>query len=84
MESKRVFFVAHLFFRKLGSLTFIRSGQIVAASHDLTPILLAFWKGNPLISGKSRLVKYYSIWPDPFIKTWTKNICGGGGGCLPP
>ena len=21
-------------------------------------------KGNPLISGKSRLVKYYSIWPD--------------------
>ena len=23
-----------------------------------------FSKGNPLISGKSRLVKYYSIWPD--------------------
>ena len=22
-------------------------------------------KGNPLISGKSRLVKYHSIWPDP-------------------
>ena len=24
-------------------------------------------KGSPLISGKSRLVKYYSIWPDLFF-----------------
>ena len=22
---------------------------------------IAFWKGNPLISGKSRLVKYYNL-----------------------
>ena len=35
------------------------SGQIIATSHDLTP---KWWfsKGNPLISGKSRLVKYYN------------------------
>ena len=26
-----------------------------------------FSKGNPLISGKSRLVKYYSIWPDLMV-----------------
>ena len=34
---------------------------------DLTrPIFPKWWfsKGNPLISWKSRLVKYYSIWPD--------------------
>ena len=37
------------------------SGQIIATSHDLT---LNGSKGNPLISGKPRLVKYYSIWPD--------------------
>ena len=28
-------------------------------------ISVAFWEGkSPAISGKSRLVKYYSIWPD--------------------
>ena len=32
---------------------------IIATSHDLGPQKVAFWKGNPLISGKSRLVKYY-------------------------
>ena len=43
----------------------IISGQIIATSHDLGPQKVAFWKGNgTLISGKSRLVKYYSIWPD--------------------
>ena len=26
-----------------------------------------FSKGNPLISGKSRLVKYYSIWPESWF-----------------
>ena len=33
---------------------------------DLTRPHPKWWfsKGNPLISGKSRLVKYYSIWPD--------------------
>ena len=44
----------------------IHSGQIIATSHDLGPQKVAFRKGNPLISGKSRLVKYYSIWLDPF------------------
>ena len=32
------------------------SGQIIATSHDLTPN-----GGSPLISGKSRLVKYYNL-----------------------
>ena len=34
------------------------SGQIIATSHDLT---LNWWfsKGNPLISGKSRLVLFF-------------------------
>ena len=38
---------------------------IFATSHDLAPQKVALWKGNPSISGKPRLVKYYSIWPDP-------------------
>ena len=37
-------------------------GQIIATSHDLGPQKVAFWKGNPLISGKSRLVEYDQIW----------------------
>ena len=36
------------------------SGQIIATSHDLGPQKVAVWKGNPLISGKSRLVKHYT------------------------
>ena len=36
------------------------SGQIIATSHDLTPNG-GLVKGNPLISGKSRLVKYYNL-----------------------
>ena len=27
-------------------------GQIIATSHNLGPQKVAFWKGNPLISGK--------------------------------
>ena len=42
------------------TLKVIDSGQIIATSHDLTPKLW-FSKGNPLISGKSRLVKYYNL-----------------------
>ncbi len=47
------------------------SGQIIATSHDLTPNG-GFGKGNLLISGKSRLVKYYNliIWPDMWILRW--------------
>ncbi len=33
------------------------SGQIIATSHDL----MSKGTGNPLISGKSRLVKYYNL-----------------------
>ena len=35
--------------------------------HDLGPQKVAFRKGNPLTSGKSRLLKYDSIWRDPSI-----------------
>ena len=38
---------------------YIETGQIIATSHDLGHQKVAFWKGIPLISGKSRLVKYY-------------------------
>ena len=37
------------------------SGQIIATSHDRFPPKWWFSKGNPLISGKSRLVKYYNL-----------------------
>ena len=46
------------------------SGQI--SSLYLTRVLgppkgtVAFWNGDPMISGKSRLVKI-SIWPDPMM-----------------
>ena len=36
------------------------SAQIIATSHDLSPQRLA-QEGNPLISGKSRLVKDYNL-----------------------
>ena len=48
----------------------IESGQIIATSHDLGPQKVAVWKGNLLISRKSRLVIYFIIWPDrniPFL-----------------
>ena len=47
----------------------------VATSHDRFPPnggLVWFSKGDPLISGKSRLVKYYNlaIWPDVVQTHW--------------
>ena len=42
----------------------ISSGQIIATSHDLTPNGGLVREMGPLISVKSRLVKYDSIWPD--------------------
>ena len=44
-------------------ITRIFSGQIIATSHDLTRPHPKRWfrKGNPLISGKSRLVFYYNL-----------------------
>ena len=36
--------------------------QIIATENTTDfPPKVAFWKGNPLISGKSRLVKYYNL-----------------------
>ena len=43
------------------------SGQIIATSYDLAPPKRWFSKGNPVISRKSRLVKYDSIWPDSWF-----------------
>ena len=43
---------------------FNTSGQIIATSHDLGSQKAAFGRETPKVSGKSRLVKYYSIWPD--------------------
>ena len=37
------------------------SGQIIATSPDLTPNGGLVRTGNPLISGKSRLVKYFNL-----------------------
>ena len=40
----------------------MNSGQIIATSHDLGPQKIAFRKGIPLISGKSRLVNEIIIY----------------------
>ena len=46
------------------------SGQISSRPHTTDfPQKVAFWKGNPLISGKSRLVKYYNL------ARWFVNVC---------
>ena len=48
------------------------SGQIIATSHDRFPPHGRV-VGEPCLkwpSGKSRLVKYYSIWPDWTIQLW--------------
>ena len=45
-----------------------KSGQIIATSHDRFPPKGSVLEGkSPAISGKSRLVKYYFIWPDKSI-----------------
>ena len=38
----------------------------------LGPAKWWFSKGHPLISGKSRLVKYYSIWPESWFGPFKK------------
>ena len=40
------------------------STQSFVRPRPAPPQKVAFWKGDLIISGKSRLVKYYSIWPD--------------------
>ena len=49
-----------LFEQRGKKLHFNLSGQTIVTSHDLTT---KWWfsKGTPLISGKSRLVKYYDL-----------------------
>ena len=37
------------------------SGQIIATSREFSPQMVVKSKGNPLISEKSRLVKYYNL-----------------------
>ena len=48
-------------------------GQIIAASHDRFPPNGGYSKGSPLISGFSRLVKYYQSLHEKFhqLKNWT-------------
>ena len=43
---------------------FHNSGQIIAPAHHLTPKRLPISGESPKISGKSRLVKSYFIWPE--------------------
>ena len=48
--------------------------QIIATSHDQKPPIGSGLEGkSPKISGKSRLVKYYFIWPDIFGQIF---VCG--------
>ena len=56
----------YIFIYKNIACMYIQSGQIIATSHDRFPPNGGDCKGNgtPAISGKSRLVKYYFIWPD--------------------
>ncbi len=42
-----------LIFKDIYIYTCILFGQIIATSHGLGPQKVVFWKGNPLISGKS-------------------------------
>ena len=50
---------------KVWPLGFLGLIVLVKLARDLTrrfsPQKVAFWKGNPLISGKCRLVKYYNL-----------------------
>ena len=56
-------------------LKFNYSGQSIATSHDLGPQKVAFWKGNPFISEKSRLVKYDNLARlDYYISTLSSKI----------
>ena len=51
----------------------VHSGQISSRPHttEKSPQKAAVWfrEMGPLISGTSRLVKYYSIWPDTSTQT---------------
>ena len=46
------------------------SGQIIVTSHDLTPNCGLVREMGPLISGKSRLVKYYNLTRCIYIYTY--------------
>ena len=49
------------------------SGQIIATSHEFSPQMVVKSKGNPLISGKPRLVKYYNLAQIPIVFIMKKN-----------
>ena len=65
LSTQSGFIIVTITFMKQNSPTSIWSGQIIATSHgSLTPKGSVLKGKSPEISGKSRLVKYYSIWPD--------------------
>ena len=68
MGGSNIFFVGPKFFEKAASLN---TGQIIATENTTSPPNGGDCKGIPLISGKSRLVKYYNL---PRLNT---NILGG-------
>ena len=49
------------FLKGIFGITIPSSGQILGTSHGLGSQKVAFGKGKSLISGKSRLVKYYNL-----------------------
>ena len=68
----RFFFHNHfILFREFSNRFLHEPGQIIATSHDrFAP---KWWLSNgksPKISGKPRLVKSYSIWPDEHFPIW--------------
>ena len=60
-----------------GKSIWIWSNEIVTSRDRTRPQMVVNSNGNPLILGKSRLVKYYSIWPDEWIRFMMICIIGG-------
>ena len=60
----------------MGPYDLYKSAQIIATSHGCfwAPEKVVVWKGNQLISGKSRFVKYSSIWPDKWPCNWSTGV----------
>ena len=54
---------------------FIQAGQIIATSHEMGPQKVAEEGKSSAISGKSRLVKYYSIAPNHLMFDWPPVDC---------
>ena len=50
----------------MGILVYTLWSNYSDLTQPICPQKVAFWKGNPLISGKSRLVKYYNLARYPY------------------